>query len=114
MSLENKRSSLVNFNDSGRRGGRDLSRFGTVYRAPNSISDIEKTSTPVDDGSKSKINKTIPVHMIPQPEPVKEVVKEEKTVVEEPVKKEEIIEKSPVLDTKSSVFSSGSKSNTKF
>ena len=114
MSLENKRSSLVNFNDSGRRGGRDLSRFGTVYKSPNSISDIEKTSTPVDDGSKSRINKTIPVHMIPQPEPVKEQVKEEKILVEEPVKKEEVVEKSPVLETKSNIFTSGSKSTAKF
>lgn len=114
MSLENKRSSLVNFNDSGKRGGKDVSRFGTIYRSPNSISDIEKTAVPVNDGSKSKVNKTIPVHMIPQPEPVKQEVKEEIIEVEEPIKKEEIVEKTPVLQTKTNVFSSGSKSSTKF
>lgn len=114
MSLENRRSSLVNFNDSGRRGGKDVSRFGTIYKSPNPISDVEKTAVPVDSGGKSKITKTVPVHMIPQPEPVKEAVKEEKTVVEEPVKKEEVLEKPTVLETKSNVFSSGSKSATKF
>lgn len=114
MSLENRRTSLVNFNDSGRRGGKDVSRFGTIYRSPNPVSDIEKTAIPVDSWGKSKVTKTLPVHMIPQHEPVKEVVKEEKNVVEEPVKKEEIIEESPVLETKSNVFSSGSKSTAKF
>lgn len=114
MSLENRRSSLVNFNDSGKRGGKDLSRFGTIYKSPNTISDIEKTAVPIDDGSKSRIAKTVPVHMIPQPEPVKEVVKEDKIEVIEDIKEEEIVEKSPVLETKSNVFSSGSKSTAKF
>lgn len=114
MSLENRRSSLVNFNDSGRRGGKDVSRFGTIYKSPNPVSDIEKTAVPVDSGGKSKITKTVPVHMIPQPEPVKKEIKEEKIEVIEAVKKEEIVEISPVLETKSNVFSSGSKSNTKF
>lgn len=111
MSLENRRSSLVNFNDSGRRGGKDVSRFGTIYRSPNPVSDIEKTAIPVDSWGKSKVTKTIPVHMIPQPEPVKEVVKEEKIELENPIKKEDIL---PVSEKKTTVFASGSTSSTKF
>ena len=111
MSLENKRSSLVNFNESGKRSGKDVSRFGTIYKSPNSMSDIERTATPVDAGGKSKINKTVPVHMIPQPEPIKEVILVDTTPVEKPVKEEE---KAPVEIKKIEVFTSGSTSATKF
>lgn len=111
MSLENKRSSLVNTPNQGNRGGKDFAKFGTMYKSPNAISDIEKTAVPVDDRAKSKVTKTIPVHMIPQPEPVKEVVKEEKIKFEKPIKEEEIL---PVSEKKTTVFASGSTSSTKF
>lgn len=98
MSLERKTSSLFNWNSSSNRRGKDFSRFGTIFKTPNPIHDLERKANPVDEPPKSKINKTVPVHMIPQ---------------QEPVKKEEIVVKNSNTPVKINNFSSGSKSTTK-
>jgi len=111
MSLENKKSNLHTPSQNS-RVGRNFSVFGSVFKKPNPISDIEKTAVPVDTGIKSRVSKTIPVDQLP-----KEVVAEKielpkvEPVVEE-VKIEEI--KEIVIDNTVKISSSGSKSTPKF
>jgi hypothetical protein len=108
MSLENKISSLRNSNHLNSRSGKDVSKMGTIFRVPSNVSDIDRTAIPVDDGSKSKINKTVPVELLPQ--------KEETVLVhEEPipavVEKVEIIE--PVVKNTQLNSSGSSRSGSK-
>jgi hypothetical protein len=68
MSLESKVSSLRYPNPFISKIGRDVSKMGSVFKIPSRVYDIERASIPVDDGSKSKINSTIPVESLPQKE----------------------------------------------
>lgn len=84
MSLENKSSNLSYTGHNFSKSGKDVSRMGTLFKSPSRISDIERTSIPVDDGTKSKINKTIPVEKLPKKE---ELPLNKKESMSEPVQK---------------------------
>lgn len=112
MSLENKRSvfsTKTSFESTIRK---NFSKFGSVYKYPNPVPDIERRAAVVDDGSKSKINKTIPVEEIHQEVPVKNTIENKLAPVVNPIKKEEI--KQPIVDNTVKTASSGSKSVPKF
>jgi hypothetical protein len=107
MSLENKKSSLYTSNNSV-KVVKNYSAFGSLFKAPNPISDLEKTAIFIDGGEKSKVSKTVPVDQLPQKEVPKEVFDIEPPVIEDVPKKEEIIEVlEPITPTKLS--NSGSK-----
>lgn len=113
MSLENKKSSLSTPSYSGNKSGKNLSKFGTIFKSPNPISDIDRTAVPVDGGSKSRINRTIPVEQLPQEAP-KEPIKQEEIVEPktEVVPEEEAPKKAPIVSNRN--FLSGTKSEIKF
>ncbi len=108
MSLENKVSSLKYPSNFNSRSGKDVSKMGTIFKAPSNVSDIDRTAIPVDDGSKSKINRTIPVENLPQKE---EVVLVQEEVVPVVVEKVETIE--PVIKNIQLNSSGSSKSGSK-
>lgn len=110
MSLENKKSSLHTPTQNSRIG-RNFSVFGSIFKTPNPISDIEKTAVHVDTSTKSRISKTIPVNQLPQEVVVEKVEEAKVELVVEEVKKEEI--KEVVIDTTVKMMSSGSKLATK-
>jgi hypothetical protein len=89
MSLENKISSLSYSSNPNSRSGKDVSKMGTIFKAPSNVSDIDRTAIPVDNGSKSKINRTIPVEDLPQKEEIVIVQEEPVSVL---VEKVEVIE----------------------
>jgi hypothetical protein len=83
MSLESKISSLRYTNSSVSRSGKNVSKMGTIFKTNSRLSSIEENSIPVDDGTKSKINRTIPVEDLPQKE---EVVIEKVEIIEPVIK----------------------------
>lgn len=111
MSLENKKSNLHTPSQNS-RVGRNFSVFGSVFKTPNPISDIEKTAVPVDQGTKSRISKTIPVNEIAKEAPIEKVEPPKVEPVVEEVKKEVI--KEVIVDDSIKINLSGSKLNTKF
>lgn len=111
MSLENKKSNLYTPNQNSRIG-RNFSVFGSVFKKPNPISDIEKTAVPVDTGAKSKISKTIPVDQLPKEVVVEKVEEIKPTPVVEEAKIEEI--KVVVVEPAVKITSSGSRLTAKF
>jgi hypothetical protein len=105
MSLENKISGLRHTKPSVSRSGKNVFKMGTIFKATSRFSDIKENSIPVDDGTKSKINKTIPVEDLPQKEEI--VLEQEELVVE----KVEIVE--PVIKNIQLNSSGSSKSGSK-
>lgn len=108
MSLENKVSGLRYPNNPNSRSGKDVSKMGTLFKAPSNVSDIERNSIIFDNGSKSKINRTIPVEDLPQKEEIVLVQEEPVSVV---VEKVEIVE--PVIKNIQLNSSGSSKSGSK-
>jgi hypothetical protein len=83
MSLESKISSLRYTNSSFSRSGKNVSKMGTIFKTNSRLSSIEENSIPVDDGTKSKINRTIPVEDLPQKE---EIVVEKVEIIQPVIK----------------------------
>jgi len=83
MSLESKISSLRYPKLPVSRSGKNVSKMGTVFKTNSRLSSIEENSIPVDDGTKSKINRTVPVEDLPQKE---EVIIEKVEIIEPVIK----------------------------